>query len=273
MIIEKEWLLDHYSDVRVIDCRFHLQNKEFGKWQYEKGHLPNAVYFHLEEDLSGVVTEHGGRHPLPDLEQFKAKLEAAGINNDDTVIAYDEATGPFATRFLWLMKYIGHEKVYVLNGGYAKWKEAGWKVDSEIPSFSKSTYTIQVQEELLASYEEVKRASVEGGTVLLDSRESQRYKGMIEPIDRIAGHIPNAVNMPWEDGLKDGMFLDSTQQKERFAELNPNQEIIVYCGSGVTATPNFVALKSAGFQQVKVYIGSYSDWVSYKDNPIETNED
>jgi len=269
LFVEKEWLRNHYENVRVVDCRFHLQNKNEGKKQYEQDHLPNAVYFHLEDDLSGPVMEHGGRHPLPNLNELKEKLEAVGITNDTVVVAYDEATGPFATRFLWLMKYCGHEKVYVLNGGYSKWKEAGYEVDAKIPTFTKSSYNVHVQSELLASYEEVKQVSQYGGAVLLDSRESRRYEGKEEPIDRIAGHIPGAINAPWMDGVKEGVFLDAEQQKERFSALEPTHEIIVYCGSGVTATPNYAALKSAGFEKVKVYIGSYSDWVSYKDNPVE----
>lgn len=272
LFVEVEWLRNHYSNVRVVDCRFHLQNKNEGKKQYEQDHLPHAVYFHLEDDLSGIVMEHGGRHPLPDLNEWKDKLEAAGITNDTVVVAYDEETGPFATRFLWLMKYCGHENVYVLNGGYSKWKEARYELDAVIPAFTRSSYNIHVQSNLLASYEEVKQVSEHGGAVLLDSRESRRYEGKEEPIDRIAGHIPGAINAPWMEGVHEGVFLNAEQQKQRFSSLDFTQEIIVYCGSGVTATPNYVALKSAGFEKVKVYIGSYSDWVSYEANPVERSK-
>jgi len=280
MIIEKEWLVKRIAnkDISIVDCRFDLQNKELGKQQYDKDHLPNAVYFHLEEDLSGEVKVHGGRHPLPDLELFKQKLEAAGISNDSTVVVYDSGegvfAGTFAARFLWMMKYVGHENVMILNGGYSKWKEAGYPLVDTTPVLAKGIYTIHVQEEMLATYERVKDFTITRpkDTILIDSREYNRYAGIEESIDRIAGHIPGAVNEPFMEGLENGLFLAKEGQQLRFKHLGRDKVLIVYCGSGVTASPNYIALKEAGFDDVKMYVGSYSDWVSYEDNPVEKVE-
>ena len=272
MIVEKEWLVKRMGneDFSIIDCRFDLNNKGYGKQQYNHGHLPDAIYFHLEDDLSGEVKNHGGRHPLPNLEQFKAKLEKAAISNDSTVIVYDGGEGTFAARFLWMMKYVGHEKVMILNGGYSKWEEAGYPIESEIPIVSKSSYNIHVQEKMLATYELVKdfTETRPKQTVLIDSREYKRYAGIEELIDRVPGHIPGAINEPFMEGLKDGYFLSKEEQELRFKHLDRNKTLIVYCGSGVTASPNYIALKEAGYENVKLYIGSYSDWISYEDNPV-----
>jgi thiosulfate/3-mercaptopyruvate sulfurtransferase len=269
---DSNWLKEHLEDsnIRVIDCRFHLGNPDAGRVQYEQGHITGAVYFDLEKDLSGAVGKHGGRHPLPDFSQLKARLEESGINNDTTLVAYDAKEGAFASRFWWLLKYLGHDHVYILNGGFEAWTKAGYPVDDQIPKYERSEFIISENKEMLASYEEVKDIALNGNeaAVLVDSRENKRFIGIEEPIDRIAGHIPTAINKPWMEGLENGFFKPKHQQEERFAGLDKEQPVIVYCGSGVTATPNFIALKEAGFKHVKLYAGSYSDWVSYHDNPV-----
>jgi thiosulfate/3-mercaptopyruvate sulfurtransferase len=270
--VDLEWLKEHLGKkgVRIVDCRFKLGSPDEGRRLYEQGHIPGAVYFDLEKDLSGAVGEHGGRHPLPDLNQFKERLQDAGIGGETTVIAYDGIEGAFASRFWWLMKYVGHEKVYILNGGFSGWKKKGYPYDQSIPKFEKTSFNLSENKEMLASYVDVKDIGINGSrsAVLIDSRESKRYKGIEEPIDRIAGHIPSAINKPWMDGLENGVFKPREEQEKRFAELDRNQPIIVYCGSGITATPNYIALKEAGYQNVKLYAGSYSDWVSYEENPV-----
>jgi thiosulfate/3-mercaptopyruvate sulfurtransferase len=274
--VDADWLKEHLDekDLRVVDCRFKLGDPEEGRQQYEQSHIPGAVYFDLEKDLSGAVREHGGRHPLPDLNLLKDKLEADGISNETTIIAYDGKEGAFASRLWWILKYVGHEKVYILNGGFAGWENKGYPIDRTKPQYDKTAYTLTEKKDMLASYEEVRDIALNGSgnAVLVDSRESRRYKGIEEPIDRIAGHIPTAINKPWMEGLDNGSFKSREQQEKRFAELDRNQPVIVYCGSGVTATPNYIALKEAGFKNVKLYAGSYSDWVSYKDNPVSGEE-
>lgn len=269
---DSNWLKEHLEDsnIRVIDCRFQLGNPDAGRVQYEHGHITGAVYFDLEKDLSGAVGKHGGRHPLPDFSQLKARLEELGINNDMTLVAYDSKEGAFASRFWWLLKYLGHDHVYILNGGFEAWTKAGNPVNNQIPQYSRSEFIISENKEMLASYEEVKDIALNGNksAILIDSRENKRFLGIEEPIDRIAGHIPTAINKPWMEGLENGYLKSKQQQAERFADLDKEQPVIVYCGSGVTATPNFIALKEAGFKNVRLYAGSYSDWVSYHYNPV-----
>ena len=274
MIVEKEWLVQRLNDVdlRIVDCRFDLKNKQLGFQQYKESHLPKAVYFDLEKDLSSEVKTHGGRHPLPELSTFKRKLDEAGIKNSDTIVAYDGGEGSFAARFFWMMKYVGHENVYVLNGGFTSWHQVSYPVDEKIPTFEKSCFEFDIKEHMLASYERVKLFTERKleQTILVDSRDRIRYAGIEELIDRIPGHIPGAINLPYMDGMKDSSYLSNEEQITRFNHLDHNSEIIVYCGSGVTAMPNYIALKQAGFTNVKVYVGSYSDWVSYEENPVET---
>ncbi|WP_108671185.1 sulfurtransferase [Peribacillus acanthi] len=273
IFVEKEWVMNQLTNNNIIlvDCHFQLGNPTFGKNHFLKEHLPGAVFFDLEEDLSGPVQTHGGRHPLPDLHVFQEKLQQSGISPSDTIVAYDDGLSPYASRFYWMMKYVGHEKVYILNGGLADWKKSNLPLEKIENQRERSNYSLNINPQILAAYNEVKSFSLGqlSNSILLDSRDEKRYKGIEEPIDRIAGHIPGSINNFWMNGLSEGKFLLSEEQKERFKHLDPNKEIIVYCGSGVTAAPNYVALKEAGFPKVKVYIGSYSDWVSYPENPVE----
>ncbi|MFS0776372.1 sulfurtransferase [Neobacillus sp. 3P2-tot-E-2] len=272
-IIDKEWLLKNLNDshVRIVDCSFSLADSNKGRQEYEKNHIPGASYFDLEKDLSGEVSEHGGRHPLPNIEKFIDKLELAGIDENTTVISYDQGEGAFAARFWWLLQYLGHEKVYVLDGGLKGWNEGNYPVTSDVPTFNKATFKPKINHDLLASMEEVR--TVSGGqdskSILIDSREERRYLGLEEPIDKKAGRIPGAINKPWFEGLNSGYYKQAEDQKHRFTDIKPENEIIVYCGSGVTAAPNYLALKAAGFQKVKLYLGSFSDWISYQENEIE----
>ncbi|MEH7117114.1 sulfurtransferase [Neobacillus vireti] len=270
---DSEWLLNHLNDVdvRIVDCRFSLADPQKGEINYRKNHLPGAVYFDLEKDLSGTVGDHGGRHPLPDMDVLVKKLENAGISHEISVIAYDDGEGAFAARFWWLLQYLGHSNVYVLDGGFKNWLEADLPVTPNVPTFKREDFRLDLRQELLATYEEVKDAVSKRNKVLIDSREVKRFLGIEEPIDKKAGHIPGALNKPWMEGLRGGRYLPISEQSERFANLDSTQPIIVYCGSGVTAVPNFLALKEAGFEKVKLYVGSFSDWISYEENKIESS--
>ena len=272
-VVNQEWLLEQLAnkDVKIVDCRFSLSKPDEGERLYKESHIPGAYFFDLEKQLSAPVSKHGGRHPLPDIEQFRHEIEQAGIDNTKTVVAYDGGEGAFASRFWWLLTYIGHDKVYVLNGGFKSWVEAGYPTTKEVPKPESAQYKVSIRKEMLATYEEIKEivANKKKSPILIDSREKARYLGKEEPIDKIPGHIPGAIHKFWAEGLENGFFKGSEEQKKRFAELDQKEPIIVYCGSGVTATPNYIALKMAGYQNVKLYAGSYSDWVSYSDNPVE----
>lgn len=272
-IVDKEWLLKnlHEPSIRIVDCRFSLADPEKGHQEYSQSHLPGAVFFDLEKDLSGAVAEHGGRHPMPKISEFTFKLEQAGINEHTTLVAYDNGEGAYAARFWWMLQYLGHEKVYVLDGGYKNWYKANYPVTTEIQSFSKTTFNVHIKPELLADIDEV-RSVVCGqvpNAVLLDSREEKRFLGLVEPIDKKAGRIPGAINKPWLEGFSEGGYRSMDEQNKRFSDIDREKQVIVYCGSGVTATPNYLALKEAGFDKVKLYLGSFSDWISYSENEIE----
>ncbi|MGF9768584.1 sulfurtransferase [Bacillus albus] len=277
MIVTVEWLREHIEDenVRIIDCRFDLANPNWGREKYEEEHIPHALYFDLNLDLSSPITEHGGRHPLPNIEEFADKLSRAGIDEHTTVIAYDSQAGANASRLWWLLNYVGHEKIYILDGGFPAWKENGLPITTEIPVAKRKAFKANVQDHMLVTMETVKENIHAGADVtLIDSREPKRYAGVEELVDPKAGHIPTAVNYFWKDGmLQSGQFKNEAQQQERFQNLAKDKETIVYCGSGVTACPNILALKLAGFQNVKLYAGSWSDWISYPENQIAKEED
>jgi thiosulfate/3-mercaptopyruvate sulfurtransferase len=272
-IVDKDWLRSRIGDSNlvILDCRFSLADSHAGEVLYGISHLPGAVYCHLEKNLSGSIQEHGGRHPLPNLDTFTLFLEEVGISNNTIVVAYDNGDGPFASRLWWLMKYIGHDQVFVLNGGFREWETSKYPIDADKPKRPKGSYEINLQPERLATHEDVK-AIVEGkleNTVLVDSRESKRFLGQEEPIDKIAGRIPGAINKFWNDGLENGRFKRRDEQMQRFSEISEDETVIVYCGSGVTAAPNYLILNELGFKNIKLYVGSYSDWISYGESKIE----
>ncbi|PPA71218.1 sulfurtransferase [Jeotgalibacillus proteolyticus] len=272
--VSSAWLIENMSeDLSIIDCRFSLQEPKQGRKLYEESHIPGAVYFDLNEDLSGEVKEHGGRHPLPAEKDFIEKLESAGISNSSAVVVYDGGEAAFASRFWWLLNYYGHDKVFILNGGFKEWTAQGFPVEKEVKTKQRGNFKAQTRPEMKADIDEIKQI-INGKTasLLIDSRSYDRYIGQHEPIDRVAGHIPGAIHRDWMDGVSKGFFLKDEEQANRFSEWEKDRPIVVYCGSGVTATPNIIALKQAGFKNVKLYPGSYSDWVSYDENEIELGD-
>jgi thiosulfate/3-mercaptopyruvate sulfurtransferase len=275
-IVSQTWLLGQLGDANIViaDCRFALGQPDAGRQNYEKDHIAGAVYVDLEQDLSGAKMAHGGRHPLPDLGAFSILVGNLGIDGTKTVVAYDDQGGAMASRLWWMLKFLGHSEVYVLDQGYTAWKAAGYPVSEEVPAAFPRTFSPKVQRAMLASMDEVKDKLGRPGTVLVDSREERRYLGLEEPIDPVAGHIPGARNFFWKGVLgENGAWLSAAQQEQHFAALRDADEIIVYCGSGVTACPNVLGLSEAGFDNVKLYSGSWSDWISYADNPIAVGDE
>ncbi len=265
-----EWVYERLGDpsLAVIDCQAVLSTGE-GTNLYNEEHIPGAVHFDLGQDLSGPVQTHGGRHPLPDVAVFVDKVGKAGIHQDSTIVLYDGGDAAPAARAWWLFRFIGHEKVYVMDGGLKEWMRNDFPVTKEVPSPKERQYQPAIKAEMLAEVEEVRSiAEGESDVVLVDSRSSERYRGKEEPLDRVAGHIPGAVNFPWLDALLDGRYRDLEFQEQRYAGMDKQQPVIVYCGSGITATPNIISLLEAGFEDVKLYAGSYSDWVSYPGHKV-----
>jgi len=261
------------DQVAIADCRFSLMQPELGRQQYAAEHIPGAVYLDLNQDLSSPVQPHGGRHPLPDVDTLRQKLTAMGIVSDSPeptlVVAYDDSRLAFAARFWWLLRYLGHDRVAVLDGGWSAWKSAGYPVTAEIPVPRTGHFIPRLRPEQGVDIAQVKARKDQPGVVLMDAREAERYRGDREPIDPIAGHIPGAVNYPWQtvtDG--EGTVRSPAELRQTFAPLANAQEIIVYCGSGVTACVNLLSLELAGIANSKLYVGSWSDWCSYPDAPI-----
>ncbi|GEN45111.1 sulfurtransferase [Alkalibacillus haloalkaliphilus] len=258
-----------------VDCRFDLQDDQLGFQNYEAFHLPGAVYLHLEQDLSGSVEATGGRHPLPHLDSFVQTLKAKGIDDETVIIAYDD-NHAFASRFAWMMKAIGHQQVYILNGGIKAWRNMGYPLSTEKVerSIETSEQSWVFDENLIATQEYVRRHIEDEQIALIDSRNYDRFIGKVEPIDVKAGHIPSAKNFDWMNLFKeDGLFKHEDELKTYFSSLEMYKEIIVYCGSGVTAAPNVIALWEAGYNNVKLYVGSFSDWITNEDNEVMTFEE
>ncbi|RKN85780.1 sulfurtransferase [Paenibacillus ginsengarvi] len=275
-IVDFDWLAERLGDADVVvaDCRFALGQPATGSDAYAEGHIPGAVYMDLERDLSGSITTHGGRHPLPDMADFAKVAAGAGIDSSKTVVVYDDQGGAMASRLWWMLRYAGHDKVKLLSGGFSAWKAAGYPVTAEVPAPAASEFRVSIQPDMLLSMEDVKARLGRPGTTLIDSRERPRYLGETEPIDPVAGHIPGAINRFWKEALDEsGRWKQPSGQTARFVDLDPNSEIVVYCGSGVTACPNVLALTEAGFPNVKLYGGSWSDWISYEENPVATGEE
>lgn len=266
-VVSCEWLFEHLDNpqVVIVDCRFSLANPQLGRQQYQESHIKGSYYLDLNQDLSSSVQEHGGRHPLPDPTELANKLSNMGVNFQKTlVVAYDDSRLAFASRLWWLLRYLGHEPVAVLNGGFAAWQKADYPVTDVVPEFRRATFVPNVQTQMVVDVRLVKSRKDSPEVVLVDSRERERYLGIREPIDKIAGHITGAVNYPWQEVTDaSGYVLSQTEQRHRWSELEKAKEIFVYCGSGVTACVNLLSLELAGIHKGKLYAGSWSDWISY----------
>ncbi|WP_307893271.1 sulfurtransferase [Bacillus swezeyi] len=255
----------------IADVRFQLTRPEEGRKAYMKGHLPGAVYVDLKEDLSGELEKHGGRHPLPSPEKLAKKLGEIGIDRHTAVVVYDDSGGMFAARFWWQLRYLGHDSVYVMDGGFSNWVKAGYDVTTEIPHPVARDFELTLKEVELLNAKQVQDRLNREDTILIDARAPARYTGETEPLDQQGGHIPGAKNYFWKGNLtEEGKWKSKEQLKQHYASLDRSSEIVVYCGSGVSACPNVLGLKEAGFQNVKLYAGSWSDWISYPEHPIAT---
>jgi len=275
-IVSKAWVLArmYEPDVTIVDCRFELDKPEAGSAAYEADHIPGAVYLDLKKDLSSPAGEHGGRHPLPDPAQLSQKLAEKGMTPGTRIIAYDDQGGMYASRLWWLLKYLGHEQAFVMNEGYGAWKAAGYPVTADQPIRVPASYDYTLHPELLASMDDVRNAAGRDDVIVIDSRDPRRYQGFDETMDPVAGHIPGAKNKFWKLLLgENGKWIGANHLQEHYKEFPRDKEIIVYCGSGVSACPNFIGLKEAGYENVKLYSGSWSDWISYSENPVATGEE
>jgi len=244
----------------VLDCRFNLMDKSHGITLYRQGHIPGAFYVDLERDLSSPVQAHGGRHPLPNFERLQEKWRSFGINQGTTVVVYDDSRMAYAARAWWLLKHMGHEDVRILNGGFNAWLSIKGSVDRREPAVKQGTFKMHLQS---GSTIDRNRILEDKTLTLIDSREPRRYQGLEEPIDPVAGHIPDAVNFFWQDISDEHGFVKSIEwQKSHWQALASTENLAVYCGSGVTACVNIFSLQLCGID-AKLYPGSWSDWCTY----------
>jgi thiosulfate/3-mercaptopyruvate sulfurtransferase len=256
---------------RVFDCRHDLANPKLGGEQYREAHIPGALFAHLDRDLSGRKTGANGRHPLPDPQDFEKWLEKTGLTPHDPAVCYDGGPGAMAARLWWMLRWVGHENVTVLDGGLAKWTKEGRPVTADVPLFSRFNYPIRLRADLAADLGAVEKSL--GKSLLLDARAPARYRGEQEPIDPIAGRIPGAKNrFNLENLSPDGTFKKPAQLKRELEPLLRDRspsEVIHYCGSGVAACHNLLAMEIAGLEGGKLYAGSWSEWSADPERPQE----
>ena len=273
-LVSTEELSSDPAELRVFDCRHDLAKPGWGESQYRESHIPGAVFAHLDRDLSAPKTGTNGRHPLPDPEVFVQWLSSKGVSPSDRVICYDGGNGAMAARLWWLLRWIGHQDVVVLDGGFAKWVKEGRSVTADIPSYPPAAYPYELDEDRAVSVRSVWRnLTMNKPTFLLDARAPERYRGEKEPIDPEAGRIPGALNRFNADNVTaDGTFKDADSLKNDFLEVLGNRapsEVVHYCGSGVAACHNLLAMDIAGLPGGKLYAGSWSEWIADPSRPRE----
>jgi thiosulfate/3-mercaptopyruvate sulfurtransferase len=281
------------SDWTVLDCRFDLPRPDWGASAYAAGHVPNALYAHLDRDLSGPITAGSGRHPLPSLERLAETFGRWGIDDGVQVVAYDQGNGAFAARLWWLLRWAGHQKVAVLNGGFAAWQQAGLPTDTAPGARQPRTFTPRPDAKAVVSTAELERVLsagelATGASVLVDARGADRFAGENETIDPVAGHIPGARNHPFVRNVDaKGRFLPAGELRERWqatlrsgalgggtlgaaggTDAKDANRAIAMCGSGVTACHNLLALEIAGLPGTRLYAGSWSEWIRDPGRPV-----
>jgi len=271
-------LARHLADARwiAVDCRFQLADEAWGEQRYLATHIPGAVYAHLNRDLSGPPTGANGRHPLPDPDVLVQTFIRLGIGRGMQVVAYDQDNGMFASRLWWMLRWMGHEAIAVLDGGFRKWTAEGRPSDSGNNARPAGRFTGSPRPGMTADARDVTAFLERRDAVLLDARAPARYRGEIEPIDRAPGHIPGAVNYCFQQNVDElGVFRpDADLRTQLSAALGrvPAPQVVCYCGSGVTACHNLLAMERAGMQGGRLYAGSWSEWSSDPSRPVERGD-
>ena len=252
---------------RVVDCRFDLFDADKGRSDYREGHIPGAVYAHLDDDLASEITESSGRHPLPDPAAFAATLRRWGVDDDTLLVAYDHGNGALAVRFWWMLRYwLQHENVAVLDGGIAAWTEGGGALETEEPIYEAGSFTARPNDSVVVTVDEIVSApSNDADFLLVDARDAVRYRGEREPIDPVAGHIPGARNLPLTVNVDDGGRWRRPDELrgmwDEFLADAPGKPVVAMCGSGVTACHLVLSAVVAGLPAPRVYVGSWSEWI------------
>jgi thiosulfate/3-mercaptopyruvate sulfurtransferase len=277
-IVSTEDLATHLNDPTwiIVDCRFTLTDPEAGRQAYAKAHIPGARYVHLDDDLSAPITDASGRHPLPDPHTLGDRFSQWGIGVNRQVVVYDDSYGAMATRLWWMLRWLGHPAVALLDGGYPKWMREKRPVNADIPEPHKANCACLPEPSQVVTAEDVLRASRIGDNLIIDARPDRRFSGEFEPLDPVAGHVPGAINWPFDENLDvDGTFLPPEALRENYQALlkgRPAWQVFHMCGSGVTACHNILAMEVAGLPGSRLYPGSWSEWITDPDRPVALGE-
>lgn len=278
-LISAEEVAQHLKEThwRLVDCRFALMNPEQGAEDYQVSHVPGAVYAHMNADLSApVVPGQTGRHPLPEIEHLVHLFSHWGIDRSVQVVAYDDFHGGMAARLWWLLRWLGHEQVAVLDGGWRQWKALNLPINDEVTYPEPRVFIPEIQSHLIIDTAFISQNLPMASWCLVDSRERERYLGLHEPIDPVAGHIPGAKNYPYLDNLDGNTWKSAAEFRRRFAPLHDHytaDQTAFYCGSGVTACHNVLAYTHAGYGFPKLYPGSWSEWITDQGRPVNTSSE
>jgi thiosulfate/3-mercaptopyruvate sulfurtransferase len=263
-------------DVAIVDCRHDLARPQWGAEAYAESHIPGAQFAHLDRDLSDPVTPASGRHPLPAPDRLAATLSRWGIDRETQVVAYDQASGALAARLWWLLRFLGHSRAAVLNGGLTAWRSAGLPVTHAIPARPARRFAAEPRLGWVAATPEVAQGLAQGlehgGMVLVDARAADRFAGRNETLDPVAGHVPGARNHPFTRNLDtEGRFLPPAELSRLWRETlagSPPERVVSMCGSGVTACHNLLAMELAGLSGARLYAGSWSEWIRDPARPV-----
>ena len=259
----------------VIDCRFDLGDPDAGRRAYEAAHIPGAIFLDLDRDLAGPIMEGTGRHPLPDPDVLAGRLGELGISESHRVVVYDAGPGAIAARAWWVFRWLGHDAVYLLDGGLGNWESLGLPMESYAKRRSATKFRPRCRNDCVLSTDElVANMSTIAKYKLLDARDAARFRGEVEPIDPVAGHIPGTTNLPFADFVReDGTWLPLAQRarllEKRIGE-DRGVDWSVMCGSGVTACHLVITGLEAGFREPRLYVGSWSEWIRDTGRPIAT---
>jgi thiosulfate/3-mercaptopyruvate sulfurtransferase len=274
ILVTTQELADHLDDPRwvVFDVRHDLADVEKGRRAYDAGHIPGAYFLHLDRDLAGPKDGSNGRHPLPDMRRLAKKLADHGVAPGTQVVAYDDAGGSFAVRLWWMLRWLGHERAAVLDGGFPLWAKEGRPVEAEAPTPRKGDFTPRADTSAAVDVHYVERTRGDDKVSLIDARAPDRYAGRVEPIDPVGGHVPGAVNRFWQKNLRaDGRFKPAHELRDEFrrllGEADPSR-VVHMCGSGVTACHNIFAMTLAGLPAGRLYPGSWSEWCADPSRPV-----
>lgn len=262
------------ADLVVLDCRFSLADPDAGERAWRASHVPGARYAHVDRDLSDHGKRGQGRHPWPDADAFTARLGACGVAPTRRVVAYDDGDGAFAARLWCLLRALGHREVAVLDGGWARWNALGLPVDDAVPAPKPATYAATFDHARLLDADATQR-HLDAGGLLVDARAAERFRGEVEPIDPVAGHVPGAVNRPYAANLADGRFKPAAQLREEFEALLGGRapaDMVAMCGSGITACHHLLAMAHAGLPGARLFTGSWSGWISDPSRPVATGD-